>query len=223
MSRSAADTEQHEPRRSGRHRLQRVAASSQGMVTTAHYRATEAGVRMLEAGGNAVDAAVAAAFALGVCEPAASGLGGQTMALVHTASPRKTVAVDGSSRAPHRLVPGSLEPAERRRGYRSATVPSTPATLGYLLDRYGRLELAAVLQPAIELAEEGYEVSELQHALTRREAKQLRKGTAAPFFLKDGKRALPAGAIHRQPVLAGTLKRLAKAGIEDFYTGRIAG
>ncbi|MDX1778856.1 MAG: gamma-glutamyltransferase, partial [Thermodesulfobacteriota bacterium] len=70
------------------------------MVATAHFRATEVGVSILKQGGNAVDAAVASAFALGVCEPQASGLGGQTMMLLHSANADKTIAVDGSSRAP---------------------------------------------------------------------------------------------------------------------------
>ncbi|GAB4249916.1 MAG: gamma-glutamyltransferase [Thermoleophilia bacterium] len=203
-------------------RPQRVAASREGMVATAHYRATEAGVRALEAGGNAVDSAVAAAFALGVCEPAASGLGGQTMALIYLAAEGRTVALDGSSRAPNRVIPGTLTRAEQLVGYRAATVPSTPAALDYLVRRYGRLDLRTVLQPAIELAEAGYSVTKLQSALTKRELAYLRAGTAAQFFLKGGVRAYPAGSVFRQPVLARTLRRLADAGIEDFYTGRIA-
>jgi gamma-glutamyltranspeptidase/glutathione hydrolase len=81
--------------------LQRVAASKKGMVATQHFRATEAAQEILAKGGNAIDAAVCAAFALGVCEPAASGLGGQTMAMFYNAETRKTIAFDGSSRAPH--------------------------------------------------------------------------------------------------------------------------
>jgi len=81
---------------------QRISASSRGMVSTQHWEATAAGVAQLAAGGNAIDAAVAAAFALGVCEPAASGLGGQTMMLVRMAGSSRTVALDGSSRAPNR-------------------------------------------------------------------------------------------------------------------------
>lgn len=83
---------------------QRTAASPHGMVSTAHFRATEVGVSILEDGGNAIDAAIAAAFALGVCEPQASGLGGQTMMLLHTANTNKTIALDGSSRVPNRAV-----------------------------------------------------------------------------------------------------------------------
>lgn len=201
---------------------QRVAVSKSGMVATAHFLATQAGVEALEAGGNAMDAAAAAAFALGVCEPAASGLGGQTMALLYEASSRRTVALDGSSRAPHRATPGLLDQGERRRGYRSATVPSTPAFLGYLVRRYGRLGLPAVLAPAVRLADEGYPVSELQNALTHREVKQLRPRSAAVLFLKNDRAAFPAGSRFRQPVLAETLRRISRRGVEEFYTGRIA-
>ena len=193
------------------------------MVSTAHYEATAAGAAMLEAGGNAVDAAVAAAFALGVCEPAASGLGGQTMMLIHHAPSGRTMALDGSSRAPNRANREVFRDLriEHRRGYRAVTVPSTPATLNYALQHYGKLSLSQVLEPACRLAEEGYRVSLLQHQLTRRERKFLREGTAAPFFLRNGAHTYHPGAVFRQPTLARTLQRLAQQGIEDFYTGEI--
>ena len=108
---------------------QRVAVSRRGMIATAHHRATEAGVEILESGGNAFDAAVAAAFALGVCEPAASGLGGQTMVLLRDAASGKTLALDGSSRAPNRATPKLLSNRSRRLGHTASTVPSTPAVL----------------------------------------------------------------------------------------------
>ncbi len=201
---------------------QRIAASRQGMVATAHYRATEAGASILAAGGNAMDAAVAAAFALGVCEPAASGLGGQTMMVLYETATRRRVALDGSSRAPHRATPGELSKAERRRGHRATTVPSTPAVLAYALQRYGTMDLSQILQPAIELAEQGYQVTQLQHDLTKRELKKLKEGTAAPLFLRNGQKLYRVGAVFRQPQLAATLNRLAEAGVEDFYQGEIA-
>jgi gamma-glutamyltranspeptidase / glutathione hydrolase len=204
------------------HFPQRVGISRHGVVATAHYRATEAGVEMLEEGGNAIDAAVAAAFALGVCEPAASGLGGQTMMLIHHAESRRTFALDGSSRAPNRALPGSLDKPERRVGYLAMTVPSTPACLRYALEQYGTHKLARLLEPAIRLAEQGYEVTPLQHWLMRRELKLLKAGPAARFFLRDGERPYPTGAVFKQPVLAETLRRLAKKGIRDFYSGEIA-
>ncbi|MGB7061326.1 MAG: gamma-glutamyltransferase family protein [Candidatus Zixiibacteriota bacterium] len=201
---------------------QRVSVSRFGMVSSQHYHATEAGVEMLARGGNAVDAAVATALALGVCEPSASGLGGQTMMLIHVAHTRRTIALDGSSNAPHRATPGSLSKEERRRGYRAATVPSTPRTLAYALKRYGTLPWAQILQPAIGLAEKGMKTTELQRALTKRAYRYLAEGTAGKFFLRDGRRPHRVGERFRQPVLAETLKRLAKKGVDDFYTGRIA-
>ena len=210
------DTRIHEP--------QRIAASSKGMVSTAHYSATAAGVQMLEQGGNAVDAAVAAALALGVCEPAASGLGGQTMMLVHHQASGATVAVDGSSRAPNRAVIDTFAnlPADRRRGHLATTVPSSPATYAHVLERYGRLSWATVLEPAIVLATDGYEISLLQHRLTKRERKHLQSRSAGPLFLQDGRRARRAGTRFVQPVLAATLRRLADNGYEDFYLGETA-
>ena len=206
------------------HEPQRVAVASHGMISTAHYGATAAGVETLEKGGNAVDAAVAAAFALGVCEPAASGLGGQTMMLIHHAASGRTIALDGSSRAPNRANIEEFRnlSAERRRGHRATTVPSTPAVLDYAVRTYGKLELSHIMEPAVRLAEEGYEVSVLQYRLTRRELKYLRNSSAAPFFLRDARNARRAGSTFRQPVLAETLRRFAKRGIEDFYQGEMA-
>ena len=204
---------------------QRVASSQKGMVATAHAGATAAGAAVLQAGGNAVDAAVAAALALGVCEPAASGLGGQTMMLVHLAESNRTLALDGSSRAPNLATVGAFEnfKRERRRGHRATTVPSSAAVYDYALSRFGRLGPADVLQPAIRLAEEGYRVSELQSRLCRREAKHLRRcAGAALLFLRQGRLVYREGDTFAQPVLAQTLRRLADVGFEDFYYGDIA-
>jgi gamma-glutamyltranspeptidase/glutathione hydrolase len=215
------DTEERELGRQKAPWLQRIAASRKGAVATAHYKASDAAASVLKDGGNAVDAAVTAAFALSVCEPSASGLGGQTMAILYLKGRKQTIALDGSSRAPHRVIPGELKKKELLRGHRATTVPSTPALLGYLLNTYGTLPLADVIAPAIELAEKGYRITELNHSLVRREIKHLRSGSASRFFLKNNK-AYPFGATFRQPVLAGTLKRLAEEGVEDFYQGQIA-
>ncbi len=202
---------------------QRVGASQAGMVATAHHCATDAGREILAAGGNAIDAAIAAALALGVCEPAASGLGGQTMMLIHTAEPRRTFALDGSSRAPNRAAPELFRESQQRlRGHMATTVPSSLAAYDYALREYGTMKFARVVEPAIRLAEGGYPISALQNRLCKRELKSLRQGTAAPLFLKGGTRAQTIGSVFRQPVLASTLQRLAKTGTEDFYQGQIA-
>jgi gamma-glutamyltranspeptidase/glutathione hydrolase len=202
---------------------QRIAVSKKGMVSTAHFRATEVGQRILEKGGNAFDAAVGCAFALGVCEPQASGLGGQSMMLLYLAQENRSVALDGSSRAPNRaLREDFLKRSSRLYGHRASTVPSTPAVLGYVLERYGSLSLKEVMLPAIELAQKGYEITELQRRLQKRELKNFAKGNAGPIFLRDGRRPYSVGHIFKQPALSQTLRTLSAKGIEDFYTGAIA-
>ena len=215
------DTDFMEPARVKVPQPQRIAASRHGMVATAHFAATKAGVKMLEIGGNAMDAAVAAAFALGVCEPQASGLGGQTMMLLHMAEAGQTVSIDGSSRAPNRAVIEASNKSSRLLGYCATTVPSTPATLGYGLDRYGTLNLEQILKPAMDLAENGVQITELQRRLQKRELRNFKKGNAGSFFLRGGDKPYTVGRMFKQPVLAKTLARLAQAGIEDFYTGSI--
>ena len=201
---------------------QKVSVSKYGMVSTAHYRATELACDVLSSGGNAMDAAVTASFALSVCEPAASGLGGQTMILFYDAQRRKKIALDGSSRAPHRIIPGESDKSALLRGYKASTVPSTPAVLAYALKKYGSLNLKDVLDPVIDLAKNGYAISQLQYDLTRRELKLLRNNNVAPLFLKEGKRPYSVGSSFKQVKLAGTLERMATAGVEDFYLGDIA-
>ncbi|BCS95119.1 gamma-glutamyltranspeptidase [Desulfoluna limicola] len=221
-TRQILDTDLMDPGDKRVHNPQRVGFSRKGMVASQHHLASAAGRTLLESGGNAVDAAVAAAFALGVVEPAASGLGGQTMLTLHIPEANRTFCLDGGTRAPNRTPTGELERSEQLRGHRATTVPSTPAVLFHALNHYGTKSLAEVLAPSIELAEKGYRISPLQHHLTRRELKHIKAHSGAPFFLKGGKTPYGIGALFQQPVLGATLKRLAKEGIEDFYQGEIA-
>lgn len=202
---------------------QRISVSKWGMVSTQHPEATDAGKEMLEDGGNAVDAAVASAFALGVCEPQASGLGGQTMILAHIPSARKTFALDGSSHAPSRaMVEDFKEKKVRLTGYTATTVPSTPAVLSYMLEKYGTLPLQRVLEPAIRIAKNGYLISRLQSDLQKREIEKWENGNAASIFLKKGVKPYSEGDLFKQPVLENTLTEIATKGIESFYRGDIA-
>jgi gamma-glutamyltranspeptidase/glutathione hydrolase len=202
---------------------QRIAASRHGMVATAHFCATDVGRQILAEGGNAVDAAVASALALCVCEPAACGIGGQTMMLIHLARPRRTFALDGSSRAPNRATRGAVgDRSQQLRGHTATTVPSTLAALDYARRQYGTMKLSQLLAPAIRLAEEGYPVTALQNRLAKRELKYLRAHTASTLFLKEGTRPFSIGSIFKQPTLAETLRRIARRGIKEFYRGQIA-
>ena len=217
------DTGRIEPDGSQMPEPQRVAASRFGMVATAHWQATNVGEKILSEGGNAVDAAVAAALALGVCEPTACGIGGQTMMLIHLNKPRRTFALDGSSRVPNRAPAEVMrDRRDRLQGHAAATVPSTLATLQYALREYGSIEFPRAVRGAVELADGGYRITPLQNRLAKRELKNLKAGTAGVFFLKDGARPYRIGEVFRQPVLAKTLRRLVRVGVEDFYQGRIA-
>jgi gamma-glutamyltranspeptidase/glutathione hydrolase len=200
----------------------KAAEALNGMVAAAAPEATEAGVEMLKKGGNAVDAAVAAAMALGVCESQASGLGGQTMMLIYTSE--KVVAVDGSSRSPSLAHVNAIYQQDRSNGCRAATVPSTPAVLWYVHNRYGALPWQQVLEPAINLAQEGCNITPLQQQLQQRELENfynVESKSGAKYFLKDGQ-PYKAGDIFKQPHLAELLKKISKKGIEEFYEGSIA-
>ena len=201
---------------------QKLAVSSKGMVSSQHYLATDAGVQILAEDGNAIDAAITSALASCVCEPAACGLGGQTFLIVHIAKRRRTFILDGSSFAPHRAIPGTVTKEDRRRGYKACTVPTTPRVLSYALEKYGTCSWERVLHPAINLARDGFTVSPLLSGLFKRDLKYLREGTASTHLLKKGKYRYRTGERFRQPVLAKTLELLAKNGVDDFYTGKIA-
>jgi gamma-glutamyltranspeptidase/glutathione hydrolase len=200
----------------------KCAEAENGMIATAFPDATQAGVEMLQEGGNAVDAACAAALALGVCEPQSSGLGGQTMMLISIGC--KVLAIDGSSRAPSLAHVSALYKNDRAYGYRATTVPSTPATLWYVHHHYGNLSWKKICEPAIRIAEDGYTITPLQHRLQEQERKNFSKvpsESGKQYFLKDGK-PYAVGELFRQPNLAHLLTILAEKGVKEFYLGEIA-
>ena len=193
-----------------------------GMVATAFPDATRAGVEMLEKGGNAIDAACAAALALGVCEPQASGLGGQTMAIIHIHG--KTIAIDGSTRVPSLAHLSRFDKGDRSLGYRATTVPSTVAVLGHLSFYYGRLQWATIVEPAIRIAQEGYRITALQRSLQQKALGAFLDApsrSGAGYYLKDGE-PYDIGDLFIQPDLANCLTHLAENGPRSFYQGLIA-
>ena len=201
----------------------KAAAADNGMVASAFPEATQAGVEMLQKGGNAIDAACAAALALGVCEPSASGIGGQSMVILHHHG--RTITIDGSTRVPSLAHIDRFKKGERFVGHRATTVPSTVAVMGYLNFRYGRLDWETLLEPAIRIAKDGYNITKLQHDLQDRELDtflKVRGQAGARYFLKDGKTPYGEGELFRQPELARTLEHLAEHGAHAFYTGKIA-
>lgn len=195
------------------------------MVAAGLPEAAGAGARMLEQGGNAVDAAVAAAFAAGVVDPLNAGLGGQCYVLIHLRDGRD-VAVDGSAPVPLRVVPDEIRPLKESGflwGYKLVATPATPATLAYTLKRYGTMSLEQVLAPAIELAEFGYRTRPSILSVIDHYADRIRENEfLARTLLEDGLVPFPIDHVYCAPALAETFRRLAKNGVEDFYSGRIA-
>jgi gamma-glutamyltranspeptidase/glutathione hydrolase len=200
-----------------------------GMVVTVHHLASDAGVEVLRAGGNAIDAAVATGFALAVVHPAAGNLGGGGFMLVRTHDGHATF-IDYREKAPlaatetmYQDSQGNVLPAENLQssviGYRSIATPGSVAGLVYAERKYGKLGLARVMAPAIKVAAEGF-------VLTDEEAKELTDSDLAKFpdskriFQRDGQ-LYKEGETFRQPELARTLQRIA-TDPDDFYRGKMA-
>jgi gamma-glutamyltranspeptidase / glutathione hydrolase len=195
------------------------------MVVSVHELASRAGVEIMQAGGNAVDAAVATGFALAVVHPQAGNLGGGGFMLVRMAD-GATHFIDYREKAPAAATANMYLDAQGNVienlslvGYKAIGVPGSVAGLAFAQKKYGKLPLERVMAPAIKIAREGY-------ALAWEDARDLEDADLAKFpesrriFQRDGKFFKP-GDVFRQPELAKTLERLAK-NPDDFYHGEIA-
>lgn len=197
--------------------------ATNGMAATSMPAASLAAIDVLRAGGNALDAAVAAVALLGVIEPQSTGLGGDGFCLYKPAG-QPVVAINGSGRAPAaasrealaRLGVTTLEPESAH----CVTIPGALAAWEVLLARHGRKGLDELLQPAIRAAEDGFVVAP-RVAFDWAEAAPKLRRTGAVSFLRGGA-ALQPGDLFRQPALAQTLRRIARDGAKAFYEGEIA-
>lgn len=202
--------------------------AAKGMVVSDEKLASEVGVEILKKGGNAVDAAVAVAFALAVVEPEAGNIGGGGFMLVRLANGQakfvdyRETAPGAARRDMYLAAGGEVEAEASLVGYRSAGVPGTVAGLALALKTYGTMKLAEVMEPAIELAEKGFPVSERLSDLLSESGQVLgRFATSRRIFLKKGSLYEP-GEVLQQPELAATLKRIARNGPAEFYHGQTA-
>jgi gamma-glutamyltranspeptidase/glutathione hydrolase len=201
---------------------------AKAMVATDEELGSKVGVEILKRGGNAVDAAVAVAFALAVVEPAAGNIGGGGFMLVRLADGRtnfldyREVAPGKATRNMYIKADGKLDEEASVIGYKSVAVPGTVAGLELALKTYGSMKLAQAMEPAIRLAENGIAVSEkLARELEQEKAVLERFPESRRIFLNSGK-MWKAGDTLKQPELAATLKRIAQKGSEDFYSGETA-
>jgi gamma-glutamyltranspeptidase/glutathione hydrolase len=204
-------------------------AGRSGMVASSEPLASEAGVEILQAGGNAVDAAVAVGFAMAVTFPQAGNLGGGGFMLIRMAS-GDTAVLDYREQAPTAATrgmfqdaQGNLIPGLSTLGARAAAVPGTVMGLALAEEKYGRLGLARVMAPAIRLARSGFPISYSLAETIRSDRSRLEKFDGSRhIFLRDGNLHEP-GEIFRQPDLARTLAAISKRGPEAFYSGPTAG
>ena len=199
-----------------------------GVVATSQPLAAQVGLRVLMDGGHAVDAAVATSAALGVVEPHMTGVGGDLFALVWDASKRQVSALNASGRAAGaanaqdvRRAGFDTMPEEGEGVGVSVTVPGTVSGWASLLQRYGRMPLADLLAPAVELALDGYVVSEVVASIWRDAESRLTRLPSGTELLRDG-RAPQFGEIIQLPELGRTLQAIAAGGPDAFYQGALA-
>ncbi|MCF1710560.1 gamma-glutamyltransferase family protein [Tabrizicola sp. J26] len=201
-----------------------VVLALNGMCATSHPLAAQTAIGMLQAGGNAVDAAIAAAVLLGICEPQMTGIGGDCFVLMKPAGDERVIALNGSGRAPAGLHSEDL----RARGLAAmplhsadaVTIPGAIDAFCRLSTDWGRLGLDEVLAPAIRYAEEGVPVAP-RTALDWAEATPDLQGAARQHYLFGG--APPrVGQIFRAPGQAEVLRRIAAEGRKGFYEGEVA-
>ena len=198
-----------------------------GIVATSQPLATAAGLEMLMLGGNAADAAVAAAASLNVTEPTSTGIGGDMFALYFDADTQQVTALNGSGRAPAALdlaqlardgITDELPPFHAH----TVTVPGACAGWFDLLEKHGSLSMADILVPAIRLASDGFPVAPLTSWFWKRGAgRQLQSAPNGRELTLDGRGPEP-GEIFRNPGLARTLSAIAEGGRQAFYEGEIA-
>lgn len=206
----------------------------QFMVSTANPLASKAGCEVLQAGGSAVDAAVAVQMVLGLVEPQSSGIGGGAFMLHYDAAQHKVVAYDGRETAPAAATEnylrwvgdsadsGTPQPSARASG-RAIGTPGAVRMLGLAHGDHGRLPWHALMQPAITLAQQGFRISGRMAAALERAAPALaRDPDAAALYLHADGRPLPLGTLFTNPAYAATLGTLAAQGADAFYTGAIA-
>jgi len=203
--------------------------SSAGMVVSVNKIADEIGMKVLNEGGNAVDAAVAVGYALAVVHPAAGNLGGGGFAVIHTAK-GENIALDFREMAPGKSTRnmyldknGEVIPDASVVGYLSAGVPGTVAGMSEMLDRYGTRKLADLIRPSINYAEKGFVIGAHNAEIFAEYAPRLSKfASTRKYFMKPDGSTLKESDVLVQKDLANTLRVLADKGPNAFYKGEIS-
>ncbi|MDY3905528.1 MAG: gamma-glutamyltransferase [Lawsonibacter sp.] len=206
----------------------RDATGSQAMAVASKYEVSQVGAEILKKGGNAVDAAVAMGFALGVCEPFTSGLGGGGLATIHTAE-GENYFIDFREVAPAAATLDLYVDANgesngnTRSGGLASGVPGEVAGLLYMLDNYGTMSRQEVMEPAIRIATEGFTVSQYcANAIADAYETALQFPEMQKVYWDENGLPYEAGDVITNPDLAKTLQKIADEGADAFYTGEVA-
>ncbi len=197
-------------------------------VATRHHLATDIGMKVLAEGGNAIDAAVAVAFALAVVNPSAGNLGGGGFMLFHLAESKETFSVDYRERAPIKSFEkifqdnsGNVIKGLSLNSILASGVPGTVSGMFYAAERYGTIKVENLMQPAIELAKKGFALSDFQAKnLNKHKEKFSKNKEASEIFTKPN--GFSQGDVLVQTNLAKTLQRISQNGKEEFYSGDTA-
>jgi gamma-glutamyltranspeptidase/glutathione hydrolase len=198
-----------------------------GMVASGHPAATDAGLNVLKNGGNAVDAAVAVALTLGVVDGDNAGIGGGCFMLIRRAN-GKVIAIDGRETAPERATrdmfirDGKGDTALSQTGPLASGVPGALAAYEYAIEHYGKKKLSAVILPAANLAERGFQIDASYAARLKNVADEMGRFESSRKVFFRGDRPLARGDVLRQPDLAQTYRWIARQGSRWFYRGPFA-
>jgi gamma-glutamyltranspeptidase/glutathione hydrolase len=211
-------------------RKQATAVGSGGAAATVDLAGTQAAIETLRGGGNAVDAAVAAAAVLGVTEPYSCGIGGGGFMVIRTAN-GKVTTIDGREESPAAMQPDSfwengapLPFNDARFSGMSAGIPGTVATWQLALQRYGTWSLARALQPGIRVATDGFKVDSTFVSQTQQNVEWFEDiPSTAEIYLDPNGTPRDLGTTLQNPALARTYRRIADEGADWFYNGRVAG
>ncbi|WP_332848451.1 gamma-glutamyltransferase [Massilia sp. S19_KUP03_FR1] len=206
-----------------------LATGTGGAVATISEQASQSAMTILNKGGNAVDAAVAAAATLGVTDPFSCGIGGGGFMVIYLARDKRVITIDHREMAPASFTPAVFQDQRKAIDFDTAVasgaavgVPGTVRGWHEALERYGSMSFKQVMAPAIHVAEQGFKVTGIfNHLVTQNETKFQRFSSTSALYLKDGK-ALPVGALLRNPDLAKAYRALAAGGQRAFYAGPMA-
>jgi gamma-glutamyltranspeptidase/glutathione hydrolase len=206
-----------------------VSTGTGGAAATISEKASHAAITILNQGGNAIDAAVAAAATLGVTDPFSCGIGGGGFMVIYLAKDKRVVTIDHRETAPASFTPAVFQDNGKPIDFDTAVasgasvgVPGTVRGWHEALERYGTMSFKQVLAPAIQVASKGFPVTPTLHGLMVENEKKFGLfSTTSRFYLKDG-RALPAGTIVKNPDLAKAYREIAAHGYKAFYQGPMA-